>query len=125
MRRAIDQAQPRLCRTYVRQLALILLLTAPAAGKSQPQLAAAPRGDPAQVAWAAIQAEKLACPRVVEAARTAERAIVARCSNRQRYLVFKVRGYADTIVLTCAQAKEQLGLDCRATTMAGKDRENV
>lgn len=74
-------------------------------------IAAAPRGDDLQVAYAILRDEGRPCPRVVDAHRTDRGAIVASCSNRSRYILFTVRGFDPPVALLCSEASK-VGIAC-------------
>lgn len=74
---------------------------------------AAPRGDPAAVAFREIRAAPYPCAEIASAARRDDGAIVAKCSDGMQFLIFRQRGYDGAVVLPC-DAAATLGLSCRA-----------
>lgn len=93
-------------------LALIVYGAIVGAAPASSGIMAAPRGDPQQIAFREITAASYPCPRVVEATRRADGSIVARCSNRRSYFIFRQRGYRDSVVLGCREALDKLGIGC-------------
>jgi hypothetical protein len=69
----------------------------------------APYGDPKEVAKAAIRYSEHPCPRVTAAVRNEnDGSVTAKCSNRERYNVFRVEGVKEPVVFRCSALRRLL-----------------
>ncbi|HYD37455.1 MAG TPA: hypothetical protein VEA60_07570 [Allosphingosinicella sp.] len=71
----------------------------------------APFGDATEVAEAAIRYNEHPCPRVTKANRNEiDGSVTARCSNGERYVIFKVEAIEQPIALKCSALKRVMNM---------------
>ncbi len=72
----------------------------------------APFGDAKAVAEKAIRYNQHPCPTLIGAVRNeADGSVTAKCSNGERYIVFKVEAIEEPMALRCSALKEHLDIN--------------